>query len=331
MDSLGQFPDNEMNNQQYPEQTGMFITLPNEMEGFTLCSFLGGGSTGKVFKALQTKEYAVKVIYWRTNNTHEIAKHEYAVGKLFNSCDETLHSLNYYEQDHQSYIIMEYGVPCLSYYANRECSLRDILKTVLRMSKALEQIHAKGYSHFDVKPENIMMVRGEAKLADFSHCSQFLHEQKYNRPMGTGVYMAPEIMVGGEFTGKEDMYSLGISMYALLMAGRLPFDFSKRESQRRERYDTIDSLFIHPELLEIIQHAAAFDACDRYDEFEEFSSAILRFINTHNDRIDEEMPLYRINPTLQHTVSTLPSFTWNGPFCDNETKDSVSILPDSLS
>lgn len=313
------------------KQSGMYITLPNDMEGFSLSNILGSGSTGKVYKAVQIKDYAVKVIQWDTDSNREIAKNEYETGQLFNNCDETLHSLNYYEQDHESFIVMEYGVPCLPYFSGRECSMRDILNTVLRIAKALETIHSKGYTHFDVKPENIMMVKGEAKLSDFSHCSQFICDQIYNRPMGTGIYMAPEITAGGKYTGKEDMYSLGITMYVLLMAGRLPFDFSERESQRREKSDMIDSLFIHPELLEIIRQAAAFDACDRYGSFEEFSCGIREFINSHSQKVDDEMPLYRLNPSLQNTVLLSSHFTWGDLCRDNESKTSLPSFPEFLS
>lgn len=328
MDSSRQLPDSEMIStpSAYLGQSGMYITLPEEMEGFILGTILGSGSIGKVYKATQTKEYAVKVIQWNTNSAREVAKHEYETGQLFKSCDETLHSLSYYEQEHQSFIVMEYGVPCLSYYSGRECSMREILNTILRVSKALETIHFQGYTHFDVKPDNILMVKGEAKLGDFSHCSRFMCGQIYNRPMGTGIYMAPEIVVGGKFTGKEDMYSLGISMYVLLMAGRLPFDFTGRESKKREQNDKIESLFIHPELLNIIQRAAAFDACDRYESFRDFSNDLQTFVDLHNEKVDEEMPLYRIHPSLQQTVFPSSShFTWSNLGNDNESK-SISSL-----
>ena len=151
MDSSRQLPDSEMisTSSAYLGQSGMYITLPEEMEGFSLGTILGSGSIGKVYKATQTKEYAVKVIQWNTNSAREVAKHEYETGQLFKSCDETLHSLSYYEQEHQSFIVMEYGVPCLSYYSGRECSMREILNTILRVSKALETIHFQGYTHFD--------------------------------------------------------------------------------------------------------------------------------------------------------------------------------------
>ena len=299
----------------FPGQWNPFPVLPEEMEGFRLENIVGSGSVGKVYRATQTKEYAVKVFQCGTDSIREMARHEYETGKMFNECEEILQSLNYCESEHQSFLIMEYGVPCLEYFSGRACSMRDLLNTVLRISKTLEAIHAKGYSHFDVKPENIVMVKGEAKLSDFSHCSQFQCDQIYNRPMGTGVYMAPEITAGGKYTGREDMYSLGITMYTLLMAGRLPFDFAERKSKRRERTDTVDSLFIHPELLSIIQRAAAFDAADRFEGFQEFSGAIQTFIDSHSEKVDEKMPQYRVCPDFQQTV---PPVTWdNDGFCED--------------
>jgi len=277
-------------------------SLPEEMEDFSLCEQLGQGSTGTVYKALQTKQFAVKVIPWRAEGFREIARHEFTLGQLFNSCDETLHSLGCYERDRQSYIVMEYGVPCLQYFTGRNNSLRDVLNVLLRISRALEAIHAKGYSHFDVKPNNILMVKGQAKLADFSHCASYQPGQMYGRPKGTGVYMAPEIIPGGKHTGKEDMYSLGITMYVLLTGGRMPFEAERRDDPRRNREEQIESLFIHPELLSIIQKAAAYNEKDRYQSFSEFSNALLAFMDAHAKSIDQEMPLYRTLATLQNSL-----------------------------
>ena len=313
MDSMSHFEKQEITTQPSRPPEFWSIMLPDEMveEGFSLKNIIGSGSTGMVYKAIQTKVYAVKVIQWTTDSTRDIARHEYETGKQFDHCKETLHSLNYYEQNMSSFIIMEYGIPCLDYFTGRDCSIRDILITVLRVSKALETIHAAGYTHFDVKPENIMMVNGEAKLADFSHCSQFSCNQIYNRPMGTSAYKAPEIVAGGKHTGREDMYSLGILLFVLLMAGRLPFDFSRKESGRREPSDKIESLFIHPELLSIIQRAAAYDASDRYPGFEEFSNDIQSFMRLHDAALDEKMPQYRMHPSLQQTALSSDTI-WDG-------------------
>ena len=306
MDQSKAIPDdNDMFSPVQPPYTEHWcspVTLPAEMEGFSLQCLLGSGSTGRVYKAVQTKDYAVKVVPWRTGNDRELAVHEYELGQMFSFCDEILHSVGYYEQGQQSYIVMEYGIPCLSYFVGRKNSTREILNTILRVSLALEAIHAHGYTHFDVKPENIVMVKGKAKLADFSHCSMSSQNQTYMRPMGTGVYIAPEIKADGKHTGREDIYSLGITMYTLLMGGRPPFDFSEKETPRREKDDIINSLYIHPELLAIIRKAAAYDANDRYTGMHNFSSDIQAFMESYSAVLDDEMPLYNIYPPLQETI-----------------------------
>lgn len=285
------------------------IALPEEMENFALCDFIGQGSSGQVYRAVQTKEFAIKIIPWRQEDTRQIAKREYEISQLFSSCNEVVHSFGCYERDHQSYILMEYGIPCLPYYSGRKTSIQDILNVILSVCSALEEIHAHGYTHFDVKPENILIVRGNAKLGDFSHCSSYSAGQTYDRTIGTGAYTAPEIMPGGKHTEREDIYSLGITMYSLLTAGRTPFDFSKRETQRREREDRIESLFIHPELMDMIKKAAAYDADDRYASFHELSEDIHSFMEAHEGEMGEEVPTYRMIRFFEQTIPPFSAYT----------------------
>lgn len=108
--------------------------------------------------------------------------------------------------------------------------------------------------------------------------------------MGTNAFMAPEIVSGAKHSGLEDMYSLGITMYVLLMAGVLPFE--ENESTPDRKKTEISSLFIHPELLDIIRKAAAPVPADRYQSFEAFSEGIRAFMNAHDDRLDEKVPTY---------------------------------------
>lgn len=78
--------------------------LPPEMEGFQLCESIGSGSTGTVFRSIQTKEFAVKVVSWHPNNLREIAKREYDVARLFADCEKTIHVIAYYEHDCNSFM-----------------------------------------------------------------------------------------------------------------------------------------------------------------------------------------------------------------------------------
>ena len=281
--------------------------LPPEMKDFQLCDSIGFGSTGTVFRSIQTKEFAVKVVPWLPNNLRDIAKREYDIASSFADCDKILHVIAYYEHDCNSFILQEIGEPIIDYFIRHICTLKMLLQALLDISDALSFIHSKGYTHFDVKPSNILVVKDRARLGDFSHCRRYVKGQEYERSMGTSPFMAPEIVSGAEHSGLEDMYSLGITMYTLLMAGPLPVDelqsFGADTNEKGRK--KITSMFIHPDLLSIIQRAAARDPADSYQAFEDFSKDICSFMKANNDSLEETVPTYF---AINYQRPTVPPF-----------------------
>lgn len=65
-------------------------------------------------------------------------------------------------------------------------------------------------------------------------------------------------------------------------------------------------MFIHPDLLAVIQKAAAFDPGERYRTFEEFSEDILCFMEKNEDCLDEKVPTYLLTELRERTI---PLFT----------------------
>lgn len=119
-------------------------------------------------------------------------------------------------------------------------SLRQLLDTQNRLSpeltchigiavaRALDNAHAAGFVHRDVKPGNIMITPdGRVLLTDFG-IAKGLHGDgsddltSDNIMMGTAKYLAPEQVRGKKLDGRADLYSLGLVMYECL-AGRVPF------------------------------------------------------------------------------------------------------------
>jgi protein kinase A len=90
---------------------------------------------------------------------------------------------------------------------------------------ALEALHKRNIIYRDLKAENILLTQsGHVKLIDFGFSKQLKDIQK-DRVMtncGTRTYAAPEVMMGGKYNYKADIWSLGI-LICELVGGFTPF------------------------------------------------------------------------------------------------------------
>ncbi|OHT02572.1 CAMK family protein kinase [Tritrichomonas foetus] len=89
----------------------------------------------------------------------------------------------------------------------------------------IEYIHAKGFCHFDLKPENIFIDKmNRIKIGDFGCCIE-ASKFDFKNVAGTLSYLAPELLEN-EYTGfdprKCDMWSIGVVFYAIINK-TLPF------------------------------------------------------------------------------------------------------------
>lgn len=69
---------------------------------------------------------------------------------------------------------------------------------------ALVYLHRQGIMHRDVKPGNILLHHGSARLADFGSAIQARHS---TRRVGTLLYMAPEVDAKQTYDSRADVYS----------------------------------------------------------------------------------------------------------------------------
>jgi eukaryotic-like serine/threonine-protein kinase len=103
-----------------------------------------------------------------------------------------------------------------------------------QMCRSLEEAHAAGIIHRDVKPSNLFVTRvgGEPdflKLLDFglARLSPAAGgDSRLTRAgvlFGTPAYLAPEIWEGGQADERSDIYAVGVTLFFLL-TGRVPFE-----------------------------------------------------------------------------------------------------------
>lgn len=93
-------------------------------------------------------------------------------------------------------------------------------------ARALENAHANGIIHRDVKPSNIMLDRaGNVRLTDFGIAK--IQTGEGNNPgqaqvIGTPQYMSPEQCSAQPVGPPSDLFALGVTIHEMI-AGELPF------------------------------------------------------------------------------------------------------------
>eukprot|EP00928_Gymnodinium_smaydae_P010908 TRINITY_DN14110_c0_g1_i1.p1 TRINITY_DN14110_c0_g1~~TRINITY_DN14110_c0_g1_i1.p1 ORF type:complete len:384 (-),score=44.80 TRINITY_DN14110_c0_g1_i1:52-1203(-) len=150
-----------------------------------------------------------------------------------------------------------------------------------QLLSGVNYMHAKRVVHRDIKPQNVLLTEGasEIRIADFGSakqigfdgCSAMLTDR------GTGIYSAPELLFGGVWNERIDIWGCGHCLFHMVQAA-LPFDAQDAEVKaclkkgflppiewRKgvdeltrnlvERCLVVDP-FRRPPLLELLQHAA---------------------------------------------------------------------------
>ena len=100
---------------------------------------------------------------------------------------------------------------------------------------AINYLHERKIIYRDIKPENIMVVKnGYLKLIDFGTAKEI--EDRTKTIIGTPHYMAPEVILGKEYSFPIDFWSISICMYEFI-CGEVPF--GEREDDPMEIYFAI--------------------------------------------------------------------------------------------
>ncbi len=201
--------------------------------GFRILRRLGQGGMGVVFEAVDEaleRRVALKrmrdEIAGDPRERRRFIKEARTVAALHHPSIVEIYSI--VEQDQALYLVFEFlkGRPLDALLEERggKLSSSETLPLAREVAAALDYAHASGVIHQDLKPGNINVDGGKAKVMDFGiarRVQETLSTVSRMEVAGTPAYMAPE-QERGVVSPAADIYALGACLYQL-MGGRLPF------------------------------------------------------------------------------------------------------------
>ncbi|KAI9919044.1 hypothetical protein PsorP6_012226 [Peronosclerospora sorghi] len=134
-----------------------------------------------------------------------------------------------FEDDQYLILIMELleGGELFDAIVERGCfSELEAIIVCRSILSAIQHMHKRDVMHRDLKPENMLLARSKdiftIKIIDFGFAKVLKEGTTSTSFLGTGGYMAPEILLRQAYGTAVDMWSFGVLTY-LLLCGRLPF------------------------------------------------------------------------------------------------------------
>ncbi len=143
-----------------------------------------------------------------------------------------------------SYLVMELceGETLANRLVKGPLPIDQVLRYGIEIADALDRAHRSGITHRDLKPGNIMLTKGGAKLLDFGLAkakSSGIFEPDGSTALkpvteegmivGTIQYMAPEQIEGREADHRSDIFAFGAMLYEMV-TGKRAFGGSSRAS-----------------------------------------------------------------------------------------------------
>ena len=212
---------------------------------YRITQLLGEGGMGRVYLGEQQMGTNVRKVAVKTLQA-QFAKEPQVLARFHRECGtvselEHPNTIQFFDfgqtPDGQLYIAMEFvqGQSVSDALKQGPMPPARVVAILGQVCGSLEEAHAHGVIHRDLKPDNIILTQRAGrpdfvKVLDFgiakrSEAKDQAQEQKLTQQgmvLGTPPYMSPEQFTGKELDPRSDIYSLGVMAYEML-TGRLPF------------------------------------------------------------------------------------------------------------
>src|SRR5687767_7611779 len=205
----------------------------NRLAGRTLShyqigSLLGAGGMGEVYLARDPRldrTVAIKILPGDlaadSDRMQRFEREARAASALNHPNVATIYDVG--ESDGIHFIAMEHveGETVAERTGGRTLTASEVIDIAVQVADALDVAHAKGITHRDIKPANLMLThRGHLKVLDFGIAKTTWDDAltpnddwsveprtAFGRVIGSGPYMSPEQILGGDVDPRSDVFS----------------------------------------------------------------------------------------------------------------------------
>lgn len=188
---------------------------------YRIDALLGAGGMGEVFRGVDTRlDRPVAVKTCREEFSDRFHREARAISALNHPHICTLYDVG------PSYLVMELleGETLADRIKRGKLSMDQTLRYGGEIASALAEAHAKGITHRDLKPGNIILTKSGAKVLDFGLAKSLRDETLTDTRLavGTPAYMAPEQLEATGSDARTDIYALGLVLSEMATGRRPP-------------------------------------------------------------------------------------------------------------
>ena len=250
----------------------------------------GKGGFGITYRAMDQKtqvKVAIKACVNKPGHAAGKARNEAAIMKSLKGLPGVVGVVDYFEENHANYIVMEYvsGVTVKNYIReNGSMKGKEVLEKMSPVLQAMERIHKKGIIHRDISPDNLMITRdGDLKLIDFGEAVKVEPKTEYSVLKNSGFAAVEQNSPQGKLGPWTDIYSLCATMYFML-TGFVPQDAASRWiSDKIQPIDQAEGTGLGKGQCQALMKGMAIEKKNRYTSIQQLRKALYHKENVKTD------------------------------------------------